>query len=241
MGRERRNRDRLGALRRAVREHGPQQDHHHHPDVGGSLAGRRNQPVRTAEHGPDSAVDVRAQVRATAVDLDRRAGLHRPGQLPRLESQRPEQPGRRRRGDGALPLFLHRGRIGISGRGPGSRTEAEHPACHCPGNRSCSCCLPAVTGDRVRRRTELRAGRIDRSVRGGGDRHDRCIVGRRGRGRAGRDLRVRCAQRMDDAVRPDAAGSGPGRSVPRTLQSAVESWSSGVRDRDVGTAGPRRW
>jgi hypothetical protein len=87
---ERRDRNRLGALRRTVRQYRPCDDRYDPADAGRDLARRGDQPGRNQENGPDPSVDIAAQIRAPAADVHDRSGVHRSGQLRHLERQRQE-------------------------------------------------------------------------------------------------------------------------------------------------------
>jgi APA family basic amino acid/polyamine antiporter len=56
-------------------------------------------------------------------------------------------------------------------------------------------------------------------------------------GRAGGDLRLRGAQRLDDDLRRDAAGRGQGRDVPRGVRQAQQEGRAGLRHHLLDPAG----
>ena len=149
-----------------------------------------------------------------------RAVLHQQRELRRLEHQRREHHRRDRRGHGAVPVLLPRRRDG-GGRGrEGARPRQERPAGHDLRHPRHRGRLPAVAHRGVRHRLGARAVATRRAVRHRGQRDLRRHVGRLRDVRAGRDLRLRRAQRLDDDLRRDAAGRGQGRAVPAGVREA---------------------
>ena len=85
---QRRDRRRLGALRRGVREQGCRHDGLHRDRPGRSVDPGDGQPDRRAQHGRRPAVDDDPQVRAARLDGDGRPALRQDRQLPPVEHQR---------------------------------------------------------------------------------------------------------------------------------------------------------
>ena len=128
VGRERRHRRRLGALRRALHQQGSHRAGFDPAGTGRPVAPGGHQPLGRQEHGIGPGAHDDPQVRRPRVHVDRRPVLHPERQLLALERERREhhRRHRRRHGDRAVQLPGCRDGVGRGGQGPGPRPQ--HPA-----------------------------------------------------------------------------------------------------------------
>ena len=125
--------------------------------LAGIWAADGDQPARHPQHGADPAVDLGPQVPAAARDVDDRALLHRPRQLHAVQPQRAVGPAGDRQRDGAVPVLVHRRRVGVGGGRQGERPDAQRAAGHDPGHPRVGERLPAVARRGLRHPAQRRA------------------------------------------------------------------------------------
>ena len=156
VGRQRGDRRRLGAVRRAVRQQGPQPTRVDPAGARRSVAARGDQPVRGEEHGHrcrwvrrSSSSPRSRSCRRSACSTSSTAN-YSPVERERRERDRRD---RWRHGDRTVQLPRRRDRVG--GRGEGPRPGSQHPAGHDPRHAGDGGRLHALAHRGVRHPAEL--------------------------------------------------------------------------------------
>ena len=155
VGGQRRDRGRLGPVRRALHQHRPQPGLLGAARAGRTVDSRSDQPVRCEEHGNGPGRDDDREVRRAGVHGDGRPVLHPGRELRSLQRQRRERHRRDRRRHGDRAVQLPRRRDGRRRGRQGARSRPEHPPGHHPGHPRHRRRLHALPHRRVRHPAHL--------------------------------------------------------------------------------------